>query len=63
MIGMRWRCHANKKLRRDPVFANKYNSAIKDTWDNGIIEEVPRKESVGYGPVFYMPDHPDIRES
>ena len=55
--------HLSKKLERDPVLKTRYNSAIKDMWDNGIIEEVPREESVGCGPVFYMPHRPVIRES
>ena len=36
---------------------------LRTMWDNGIIEEVPREESVGCGPVFYMPHRPVIRES
>ena len=32
-------------------------------WDNGIIEQVPREESVGCGPVVYMPHRPVIRGS
>ena len=55
--------HLSKKLGRDPVLESRYNSAIMDMWDNGIIEEVPREESVGCGPVFYMPHRPVIRES
>ena len=38
--------HLSKKLGRDPVLETRYNSAIKDMWDNGIFEEVPREESV-----------------
>ena len=55
--------HLSEKLERDPVLKTRYNSAIKDMWDNGIIEEVPREESVGCGPVFYMSHRPVIRES
>ena len=55
--------HISKKLGRDPVLESRYNSAIKDMWNSGIIEEVPREESVGCGPVFYMPHRPVIRES
>ena len=42
---------------------SRYNSAILDMWDIGIIEQVPREESIGCGPVFYMPHRPVIRES
>ena len=55
--------HLSKKLGRDPVLETRHNSAIKDMWDNGIIEEVPREESMGCGPVFCMPHRPVIRES
>ena len=55
--------HLSKKSERDLVLKTRYNSAIKDEWDNGIIEEVPREESVGCGPVFYMPHRPVIKES
>ena len=50
--------HLSKKLGRDPVLETTYNSAIKDMWDNGIIEEVPREESVGCGPVFLYSTSP-----
>ena len=55
--------HLSKKLGRDPLLESRYNSAIKDVWDNGIIEEVPGEESVGCDPVFYMPHRPVIRGS
>ena len=55
--------HLSKKLGRDPVLETRYNKAIKDMWDNGIIEDVPREESMGCGPVFYMPHRSVIRES
>ena len=45
------------------MLETRYNSAIKDMWDNDIIEEVPREETVGCGSVFYMPHRPVIRES
>ena len=55
--------HLSKKLGLYLVSETRYNSAIKDMWDNGIIAEVPREDSVGCGPVFCMPLRPVIGES
>ena len=41
--------HLRKRLARDPVLETRSNCIIEDMWDNDIIEEMPREESVGCG--------------
>ena len=52
-----------RRLDRDPPLKVRYNAAIKDMAETGIVEEVPVDEVACSGPVFYMPHHPVVKES
>ena len=52
-----------RRLDRDPPHKVRYNAAIKDMAETGIVEEVPVDEVACSGPVFYMPHRPVVKES
>ena len=52
-----------KKLNRDPGLKDRYDSAIREMWDNAVIEQVPESEQYISGPVFYMPHRPVVGDT
>ena len=52
-----------KRLDRDLVLKERYNVALKEMEDTGVIEEVPTDQLSGEGPTFYLPHRPVIREA
>ena len=49
-----------KRLKRDPVTLQEYDSILKKQESEGIIEESPEKFKPA-GTVHYLPHHPVIR--
>ena len=52
-----------KRLDRDLVLKERYNVALKEMEDTGVIEEVPTDQLSGEGPTFYLPHRPVVREA
>ena len=52
-----------KKLNRDPGLKDRYDAAIREMWDNAVIEQVPESEQHISGSVFYMSHWPVVRDT
>jgi hypothetical protein len=52
-----------RKLEKQPNLQSKYNSALREMEDSGVVEEVPVDEMKSRNPVFYMPHRPVVKES
>lgn len=51
-------CHLKRRLQRDPVFYEEYNTFINDLLDKGYAERVPDAElERSDGRVWYIPHH------
>ncbi|XP_043213202.1 uncharacterized protein LOC122377334, partial [Amphibalanus amphitrite] len=51
-----------RKLAKDPVLAERYDAALQEMEDAGVIEEVPGCELQTSYPVFYLPHRPVLKE-
>ena len=53
----------SRRLGKDPVLRDRYDSAFREMESTNIICEVPPKEKVVPFPIYYLPHHPVVRES
>ncbi|XP_043244025.1 uncharacterized protein LOC122392808 [Amphibalanus amphitrite] len=52
-----------RKLSKDPGLCDRYNSALRDMEEAGVIAEVPAEEMCTSKPTFYLPHRPVVKES
>ena len=53
----------SRKLDKDLVLLDRYNGALQQMEDSGVIQEVPAEEMKMENKVFYMPHRPVVKES
>ena len=53
----------SRKLAKDPGLEERYNGALKDMEQAGVITEVPPEELDSPHPTFYLPHRPVVKES
>ena len=50
-----------KKLNKNKELKKKYNEALQEMEENGVIEVVPSKEIITTRPVYYLPHRPVVK--
>ena len=53
----------NKRLDKNPDLQKRYDEAIMEMENIGVVQEIPEKEMVSAYPTYYMPHHPVVKES